>query len=71
LSRRRDADVVRAELEKQKSSIADIDKQLANCASAVAKGGVDVSAKRWCAGRPNCGSSGAGCWSIRNAPGRN
>ena len=42
LSRRRDADVVRAELEKQKSSIADIDKQLANCASAVAKGGVDV-----------------------------
>jgi len=42
LSRRRDADVVRAELEKQKSSIADLDKQLANCASAVAKGGVDV-----------------------------
>lgn len=42
LSRRRDAEVLRAELEKQKSSIADIDKQLANCASAVAKGGVDV-----------------------------
>ncbi len=42
LSRRRDADVLRAELEKQKSSIADIDKQLSNCANAVAKGGVDV-----------------------------
>lgn len=41
-TRRRDADQLRAEVVKQKAALTDIDKQLANCASAVAKGGIDV-----------------------------
>lgn len=41
-TRRGDTDVLRAELEKQKQSLAIVDKQLNNCADAVAKGGVEV-----------------------------
>ena len=41
-NRRGDADALRAELEKQKQSLATVDKQLNNCADAIAKGGVEA-----------------------------
>jgi len=41
-TQRKDSALLRAELEKRKQDIAALDKQLNNCADAIAKGGVDV-----------------------------
>lgn len=41
-TQRRDVEELRGELAKKKQSLATVDKQLGNCADAIAKGGVDV-----------------------------
>jgi hypothetical protein len=41
-TQRRDVEELRAELAKKKQSVATVEKQLGNCADAIAKGGVDV-----------------------------